>query len=276
LESNVHNGTVTSHDGTTIAYTAWGAGDPIIIVDGATAHRATSPENAATAELLADEFLVITYDRRGRGESGDTTPYSKEREYEDLAAIIERAGGGRPATAFGWSSGGNLVLNAADAGVPVARVAVFEANALIDDSRPPLPGDYVERIDAAITAGRPGDAVEIFMTEAVGMPVEIVTAMKQDNDVWPGLEAIAPTIAYDGRHVGDAMSGVPLAEGRWSGIDVPVLVMYGQSTWPALAGGAKAIAAVLPTATLKVVPGENHSTTPDVLSAALRTFVKEN
>lgn len=88
-------GTATSGDGTTIAYTAWGDGDPIVIIDGATAHRVTTPENALTAELLADEFLVINYDRRGRGESGDTAPYAVEREFEDLAAVIEQAGHGR-------------------------------------------------------------------------------------------------------------------------------------------------------------------------------------
>ncbi|WP_372505838.1 alpha/beta fold hydrolase [Actinomadura madurae] len=111
-------GTVTSADGTTIAYTAWGDGDPIVLIDGATAYRATTPENAQTAELLAGEFQVINYDRRGRGESGDTAPYAVEREFEDLAAIIEQAGGGRPATVFGWSSGGLLALNAVQAGRP--------------------------------------------------------------------------------------------------------------------------------------------------------------
>lgn len=272
----MHNGTIVSDDGTRIAYSAWGSGAPIVIVDGATAHRATTPENQATAELLDDEFLVISYDRRGRGESSDTVPYAKEREFEDLAAIIAQVADGRPATVFGWSSGGNLALNAADAGVPMARVAVFEANALVDDSRPPLPADYVPRLEAAVAAGLPGDAVEIFMTAAVGMPSEFVAGKKQDPNVWPGLEAIAPTIAYDGRQVGDAMSGRPLAEYRWAAITVPVLVMYGENTWPALAGGAKAIAGVLPTATVKPVPGENHSTAPDVLAAALRAFASEN
>ena len=100
-------GTVTSADGTTIAYTAWGAGDPIVIIDGATAYRATNPLNQQAAELLADEFLVINYHRRGRGESTDTPPHVVEREFEDLEAIIEQAGQGRPATVFGWSSGAN-------------------------------------------------------------------------------------------------------------------------------------------------------------------------
>lgn len=271
----MRHGSVTSADGTTIAYTAWGEGTPIVIIDGATGHRANNPLNAETAELLADEFLVINYDRRGRGESGDTAPYAREREFEDLAAVIEQAGGGRDATVFGWSSGGNLVLNAADAGVPIARVAVFEANALVDDSRPPLGPDYVERLDAATSAGRPGDAVSIFMTDAVGMPEEFVAGMRQSPEVWGALEAIAPTIAYDGRQVGDAMSGKPLAADRWSGIDVPALVLYGEGTWPVLADGARAIAGVLPTATLQPVPGENHTTTAEVLAGALRSFARE-
>jgi len=268
-------GTVTSADGTTIAFTAWGDGDPIVIVDGATASRATTPENAPTAALLADEFLVIDYDRRGRGESGDTAPYAVEREFEDLAAIIEHVGHGRPATVFGWSSGGNLALNAAQAGVPIARIALFEPNAAVDDARPPLPEDYVERLDAAVADGRPGDAVALFMTAAVMMPPEMVDGMR-GQDWWQGLEAIAPTIAYDGRQVGDALSGKPLRAELWDGVDVPVLVMHGIDTWPAMVAGARAVAAHLPAATLQPVPGQAHSTTPDVLAAALRAFIKEN
>ena len=268
-------GTVTSVDGTTIAYTAWGDGDPIIIIDGSTAYRATTPENPETAALLADEFLVINYDRRGRGESGDTPPYAIEREFEDLAAIIEQAGGGRPSTVFGWSSGGNLALNAAQAGVPMARVALFEANAIVNDDRPPLPADYVQRLDAAVADGRPGDAVALFMTAAVGMPEELVAGMREE-DFWPGVEAIAPTIAYDCRQVGDAMSGGPLRADLWDRGDVPVLAMHGIDTWPFLIAAARAIAGHLPTATLKPVPGEDHSTTPAVLAAALRAFIKES
>ncbi|ACQ79989.1 alpha/beta hydrolase fold protein [Beutenbergia cavernae DSM 12333] len=267
--------TVTSADGTTIAYSAWGAGEPIVIIDGATAYRATTPENAATAELLADEFLVINYDRRGRGGSGDTPPYAVEREFEDLAAILEHVGGGRAATVFGWSSGGNLALNAAQAGVPIARLAVFEANAVVDDDRPPLPADYVQRAEDAVAAGRPGDAVALFLSAAVGLPDEMIAELRQDPKEWPPLEAIGPTIAYDGRQVGDAMSGRPLRSDLWNRVDVPVLVMHGRDTWPFLAAAARAIAEHLPTATLKPVPGENHSTSPEVLAAALRQLATE-
>jgi pimeloyl-ACP methyl ester carboxylesterase len=270
----MQNGTVTSADGTTIAYTAWGDGEPIVIIDGATAYRATTPEDAGTAELLSDRFLVISYDRRGRGESGDTAPYAIEREIEDLHAIIAGPAGGRPATLFAWSSGGFLALNAAQAGAPIARLALFEPPAVVDDARPPLPTDYVERLEAAIAAGRPGDAAELFLTAAVLMPEEFVAGMR-GSEMWPRLEAVAPTISYDGRNIGDAMSGKPLRTERWNRVDVPVLVLHGDSTWPFLATGAKAVADLLPTATLKAIPGENHSTTPEALAPALRSFIEE-
>lgn len=268
------NGAVTSADGTTIAYTAWGDGDPLIIIDGATAYRAATPENEKIGELLAGSLRVINYDRRGRGESGDTAPYAVEREFEDLAAIIAGPGEGRPATVFAWSSGGFLALNSAQAGVPIARLALFEPPAVADDARPPLPSDYVERLEAAIAAGRPGDAAELFLTAAVLMPPEFVDGMR-GSEMWPGLEAVAPTISYDGRQVGEAMSGQPLSIERWIRVSSPILVMYGDGTWPFLASGAKAVADLLPTATLRAVAGENHSATADVLASALRAFIEE-
>ena len=266
-------GTVTSSDGTTLAYTAWGDGEPIVLIDGATAHRATTPENAQTAELLADAHRVINYDRRGRGESTDTAPYAVEREIEDLTAIIERAGGGRPATVFGWSSGGLLALNAAQAGAPIARLALFEPPVVVDDARPPLPADYVERLDAAVADGRPGDAVALFMTAAAMVPEEAVREMR-GADFWPALEAVAPTLAYDGRNVAEAMSGRPLRADLWDKVGVPVLVLHGRDTWPALAAGAKALADHLPSAVLEAIPGENHSTTAADLAPVLRAFAK--
>jgi pimeloyl-ACP methyl ester carboxylesterase len=141
----------------------------------------------------------------------------------------------------------------------------------VDGSRPPLPADYVERLDAYTAAGRPGDAVEVFMTAAIGMPAEAVTGMRE-TPFWPALEAVAPTIAYDGRIVGTTMSGAPLPADRWAAISVPVLVMYGRGTAPWLITGARALAGLLPTATLEPVEGEQHSVPADVLAPALRQF----
>jgi pimeloyl-ACP methyl ester carboxylesterase len=261
--------TVQSTDGTKIAYDVWGDGQPLIIVDGATGYRAINPTNAEVAQLLSDAFRVYAYDRRGRGDSTDTEPYAVEHEIEDLAALIDDAGA--PAMVFGWSSGAVLALDAAAAGLPISRLALFEPPFVVDDSRPPRPADYVQRLDAAVADGRPGDAAELFMTAAVGLPTEAVAGMRQ-SPFWPTLEAVAHTIAYDGRIMGTTMSGAALPDDRWTAVTVPVLVMHGTGTEPWLITAAQAAADLLPTAALEPVPGQQHSTSADVLAPALRQF----
>ncbi|HEV2634685.1 MAG TPA: alpha/beta hydrolase [Actinocrinis sp.] len=261
--------TVRSKDSTTIAFDAWGDGRPLILIDGATSHRAVNPLNAQVGELLGNEFRVYGYDRRGRGESSDTAPYAIEREIEDIAVLISDAGA--PAVVCGMSSGAVLALDAAAAGLPITHLAVFEPPFVVDDTHPPLPADYVQRLDAYTADGRPGDAVELFMTAAIGMPAEAVAGMRQ-APFWAGLEAVASTIAYDGRIMGTTMSGAPLPADRWAAITVPVLVMHGLGTEPWLATAAAALAELLPTATFQPVPGEQHSVEADVLAGALRQF----
>jgi pimeloyl-ACP methyl ester carboxylesterase len=262
--------TVKSADGTTISYDVYGEGQPLILVDGATAYRAVNPLNAETAKLLSDQFRTYVYDRRGRGESGDTAPYDIQREIEDIAALIEDAG--RPAILMGSSSGSLLALDAAAAGLPITKVVAFEPPVTVDDSRPPLPTDYVEQLEAHIAAGHPDLAAELFLTAAIGLPPEAVAGMRQSPYFQPVVD-VAHTIAYDGRIMGTTMSGNPLPTDRWATIDVPVLVLHGDQTWPALVTGAQAVAAHLPTAALKVVPGSNHSAEAEVLATALREFV---
>jgi pimeloyl-ACP methyl ester carboxylesterase len=260
--------TVRSPDGTTIAFDVVGDGPPVIIVDGATAHRAVSA-NGEVAKLLADEFRVYTYDRRGRGESTDTAPYAIEREIEDLAALIDHAGA--PAVVFGQSSGSVLSLDAAAAGLPITRLALWEPPFVVDDTRPPLPADYVERLDASVAAGRPDDAAALFMTAAAGVPAEAVAGMRA-APFWPAVVAVAHTVAYDGRIMGTTMSGKPLPADRWAAVTVPVLVFHGDRTEPWLAAGSRAAADLLPTATLRAVPGEQHSAASDVFADAVRQF----
>ncbi|NIK55215.1 alpha/beta fold hydrolase [Kribbella shirazensis] len=262
--------TVTSADGTTIGYEAYGEGRPLVLIDGATAHRAVNPLNAEVGKLLSDEFRTYAYDRRGRGESTDTAPYAIQREIEDIGALIEDAG--QPAILFGWSSGSLLALDAAAAGLPVAGVVLFEPPVVVDDVRPPLPSDYVEQLDAYVAAGRRDKAAELFMTAAAMVPPEAVEGMKQ-SPYWAPVEEIAHTIAYDGRIMGTTMSGNPLPEDRWADVKVPVLVLYGDQTWPALSAGAQAVAAHLPAATLRAIPGENHSTEAATLAPVLREFL---
>jgi pimeloyl-ACP methyl ester carboxylesterase len=261
--------TVRSKDGTTIAFDAWGDGQPMILIDGATAHRAVNQTHAEVGQLLSDEFRVYAYDRRGRGESTDTAPYAVEREIDDLAALIADAGA--PAVLSGQSSGAVLALDAAAAGLPVTRLALFEPPFVVDDSRPPAPADYVERLDECIAGDRRGDAAELFLTAGVGLPADAVAGIRQ-SPYWPVLEAVAHTIAYDGRIMGTTLSGAPLPRDRWAAVTVPVLVMHGTGTEPWLIAAARALAELLPTASLQAVPGQQHSAAADVLAAALRQF----
>jgi pimeloyl-ACP methyl ester carboxylesterase len=272
MNENVRAAAVSA-DGTVIAFTAWGEGEPIIIIDGATAYPAINPLNEELGRLLSDGFRTYAYDRRGRGESTDTAPYAIQREIEDLAALIEVAGA--PVTLFGWSSGAVLALDAAAAGLPIARLALFEPPFVVDDSRPPLPADYVERLDAAVADGRPGDAAELFLTAAAGMPPEAAAGVRQ-SDFWPIMEAVAPTIAYDGRIMGTTMSGNPLPHDRWTAVTMPALVMYGTGTFPFIIPAAHALADLLPNATLQPVEGEQHSAPAPVLASALRDFAQKN
>jgi pimeloyl-ACP methyl ester carboxylesterase len=212
---------VHSSDGTAIAFDRKGEGPPIVLVDGAFAHRAINPNSAELASLLASRFSVVTYDRRGRGESGDTKPYAVGREIEDLDAIIAEAGGG-PDFVLGGSSGAMLVLDAAAQGLPIARLAVYEAPIIVDDSRPPLPDDYVQRLQECVAADRPGDAVEIFFTAAMRFPPEAVAGMR-GGPFWAELEKVAPTLSYDGAFIANTMSGRPLSPTRWGSVTIPVL-----------------------------------------------------
>ncbi|MFI5732754.1 alpha/beta fold hydrolase [Kribbella sp. NPDC051587] len=261
--------TVKSADGTQISYDVYGEGQPLILVDGATAHRAVNPLNAETAKLLSDRFRTYVYDRRGRGESGDTAPYDVQREVEDIAALIEDAG--QPAIVLGSSSGSLLALDAAAAGVPITKVVAWEPPVVVDDSRPPLPADYVEQLEAHIAAGHPDLAAEVFFTAAIGMPPEAVAGMRQSPYFQPVVD-VAHTISYDGRIMGTTMSGNPLPTDRWAAIDVPVLVLHGDNTWPTLVTGAQAVAAHLPTANLQVIPGADHAADITHLATALREF----
>lgn len=262
----ITTGIATSQDGTAIAYDRYGDGPPLVFVDGATATRAYDGPLATT---LAPHFTVYAWDRRGRGDSGDTPPYAVEREIEDLAAVIDAAGG----TAFvlGHSSGAVLALRAAAAGLPIEKLAVYEPPFIVDDSRPPLPDDYVAHLDALIAAGERSEAWAWFMTAAVGMPREMVDGMLAEPWV-AAMEAVAHTIAYDGRVMGDTMSGRPLAPEPWSRIAVPTLVMAGGASPEHMRTGAEVLVAAMPNAAYRVLAGQDHGPADEVLAPVLIAF----
>jgi pimeloyl-ACP methyl ester carboxylesterase len=262
--------TVSSSDGTTIAFDRRGDGPSLIMVDGATSHRAMNPLPVQLAELMGGEFTVYAYDRRGRGESGDTPPYAVEREMEDLGALIDEAGG----TAFvcGLSSGAVLALDAAASGLPIERLALYEPPFVVDGNRPSVPADYLPRLDELLAAGRRADALELFFTTAIGIPAEFVAQMRTDPS-WAAIEAIAPTTAYDARVMGTTMSGEPLPAERWETVTAPTLVMHGGDSDQWLRSGAEAVAALLPEATLQALEGQQHNVAAEALAPALTQFL---
>lgn len=276
--------TVISKDGTTIAFDQSGAGPALLLVSGALG-VSSHPMGAQLVELLAQRFTVYHYDRRGRGDSGDTPPYAVAREVEDIEALIDDAGGS--AYVYGLSSGAVLALEAA-CRLPhkVKKLALYEPPLIIDDSRPPVPKDYVEQLNAAIAAGRPGDAVEIFMTKALLIPAEFVaqmrnapmgevfdTAMKPPE--WVEMEKVAHTLAYDGVIMGETMSGKPLPVERvkqWAAATMPTLVVTGELSEPFFHDGAQALVAVLPNALRRILQGQHHAVEPAALAPMLVEF----
>src|SRR5215218_8586591 len=219
--------TVHSEDGTPIAFDTAGRGSPLIVVDGALCHRAMGPSRRL-ADLLAPRFTVFIYDRRGRGESGDTAPYAVEREVEDIQALIEVAGGS--AYLFGISSGAALALEAARRDPAVKTLALYEPPFIVDDSRPPVPKDHATKLTELTAADRRGDAVKLFLRQ-VGAPAIFVALMRL-TPVWSKLKAVAHTLPYDAAIVGEYQAGAPLPANRWASVAMPTLVVAGGKSPP--------------------------------------------
>ncbi|MEU2961324.1 alpha/beta fold hydrolase [Streptomyces albidoflavus] len=253
--------TVVSRDGTPIVHETRGSGPALVLVGGAM----TTREHAARlAGLLADSFTVVTYDRRGRGRSGDTRPYAVRREVEDLAEVIRAVGG--PAALYGVSSGAALALHAA-VGPAVSRVALYEPPFTVGGADPSRREAYRSRLVALLAADDRGGAVELFMTH-IGLPPELIAGARQ-SPAWPGLEAVAPTLAYDDALLGD---GAPPLD-RLALVSVPALVMAGSASPPAMTEAARAVAEALPDGTYRELDGQSHDVAPEAVAAALREFL---
>ena len=265
--------TVTSKDGTTIAFDKVGSGPAVILVSGATAYRAFDPFMTRLAELLGPHFTVYNYDRRGRGESGDTRPFAKEREIEDLQALVEEAGG--TAMVFGISSGAVLTLDATTLTPGITSVVVYEPALIVDDSRQPVPADYAAHLMRLSVEGWRDEAAEYFLTQAVGIPAEYISGMKQDQAIWSGITGVAHTLAYDAAFVGDVMQGKPLPTDRWASVTVLVLVIDGGASDAWMHHSASALAHVLPHASRQTLAGQTHMVDPQLLAPLLITFFQQ-
>jgi pimeloyl-ACP methyl ester carboxylesterase len=258
-----------STDGTIIGFDRRGDGPALILIDAALCHRGVGP-NRRLPESLSAAFTVITYDRRGRGESGDSTPYSVAREVEDISALIDAAGGS--AHLYGISSGGALALEAAKA-LPgkVEKVAVYEIPYVVDDSRPPTVETLPEQLERLLADGRRGEAIKLFMREAVRLPPPLVAAMPLFPG-WSTNKALAHTLAYDVAIMGDGQRGQPLAAARFAGIAMPVLVVNGAKSPAWVRTAAAQLAEVLPDARHRTLDGQAHYVKPDALAPVLTEF----
>ncbi|MFI7550050.1 alpha/beta fold hydrolase [Micromonospora sediminimaris] len=248
---------VTSRDGTRIAYQREGAGPPLILIDAAGHFRANSPLGEL-ADLLIPHFTVYRYDRRGRGDSGDTPPYAPEREVEDLAALIAAANA--PAALYGYSSGGLLALHAAAAGLDVRRLVLLE---------PPLSVDDDEAGQRAFTAelSRLGGAEAVtFFLASIGVPEQLLAGMR-DTPHWNAMVSVAHTLAYDSL-LSEATGPAVLAR-----VTTPALVLHSAGSTDDLAEMAATMAGLLPAAEQRGLPGEWHGVPATVLAPVLAEFL---
>lgn len=256
----------TSRDGTRIAYERAGAGPPAIIIGGALSDH-TGGQGLA-AELVGD-LTTIVYDRRSRGHSGDESPGiggAVEREVEDLAALVEVAGG--RAILVGGSSGGVLALGATLHGLPVERLVLFEPPFAAKQFPPVAPPDMPEQLTALLAEGRSGDVVELFLRRAVGLPDATVTAMKE-SPAWPAMQELAPSTVYDA-----VLTRTYPYPDAFASVAVPTLVLTGESTFPLLTASARELARVLPDAEHRTVTGSDHVLDPPAAAEAIRGFLR--
>jgi predicted ATPase/DNA-binding SARP family transcriptional activator/pimeloyl-ACP methyl ester carboxylesterase len=254
--------TVGSRDGTTIAYQQWGEGPAIILVANTmNDRRALTP----LATRLAASFRVVAYDRRGRGGSGDTPPYAVAREVEDLAAVIDAVGG--PVFAFGVTTGGVLAAEAAARGVELAGIAMIEPPFVLDGTRDRVPAGLAAQVEELVTAGRRGDAVELFLSVAVQMTPEVIAPMRS-TPMWRDLETLAHTIPYDVT----LMNGFGLPAHWAARVTQPTLVIAGGLSLEWRRRTARAVAELLPGGRLHVMEGHQSDPGPEVLAPIVEDF----
>jgi len=251
---------VTSADGTSIAFQRDGSGPAVILIGGG---FDDGSENAPLARELAEEFTVYNFARRGRGDSGDRSPYAVQREIADIAAIIAEAGGS--AHLFGASSGGMFALEAAAAGLPVGRVAVYEVPYDTADDALQRAREYRAHLSVALVEGRRVDAVGLFMRLTGSSEKDIADAM--NSPYWSGLKDLAYTLAYDA-----ALYGPPPTN-RLARITQPTLVATGGSN-DYFEQAADAVAACLADAERQVIDGQRHVVDPKIMAAVLARFFR--
>jgi Alpha/beta hydrolase family len=249
MSKQPHSSRISSADGTTIAFDRYGEGKPLILIGGASYDRSAI---AGIAQAIADDLLAITYDRRGRGEStNEETEYTRERELEDLEALIDQVGGS--ASLFGHSSVGVLALEAAMRGMPIEGLVVYEPPYMLEGTRPLPPTDLFDRLRALIREDRRDDAIVVFYTEAVGLPVAMIDRMRA-TPVWGRWTALAHTLPYDIA----VYSDYRLPSDRLATLRVPTLAIDGSESFPWVRATTNAVAEAIPLAQHLTLAAEDH------------------
>lgn len=259
---------VTSSDGTQIAFDRQGDGPALIQVNGAFSYRGY-PNSVKLSEKLAPDFTVINYDRRGRGDSGDSQKYAVEREIEDIEALINAVGG--KAYVYGVSSGSVLALRAAASGLNIEKMVLFQPPVIVDTTGHLPPADFVEQLDALVAADKRSDAAKYFMVNGMGAPSFAITMMKL-MPVWKKLKAVANTLPYDLAVMGDTINGKPLAEKPWGAVKAPTQVLAGGKSVARVQTAAKAMAEALPNGEYKVVDKYSFEIPADQAAPLLKQY----
>ena len=258
---------VASADGTTIDFDTYGSGPAVILIGGASQYRAIDPGTTEIAKHLAGEGLAaVDYDRRGRGRSGDTPPWSLDREVGDLAALIEATGG--PAALFTSSSGAAIALAAVTSGIAVSALALYEPPYFAgSDGRV-----HIATLQRMLDEGQRDEATRYNLTAIIGLPGEAVDQMAEAS-WWPGLVSVAHTLVYDHQASHDIETD-PDWRARWARVTVPTVVYSGDRTFPGLPEAADAVAAALSNAQRRVLAGQDHGPAPEVIVPELVKFLR--
>ena len=258
---------VISKDGTSIAYTRTGKGPAVVFVDGATNYMDFG-WSGPLASLLKMKFTVFTYDRRGRGASSDIQPYAIEREIEDIDALIKEAGGS--VYIYGKSSGAILSLDAAADLKGIKKLALYEPPFIVDDSRPPLPDNFIQRLNGLLASEQKDEAVELFL-KLMGTP-EISIGKIRLTPAWSKLKAIAHTIPYDMIIVKDYEKGKPLSNKLWSEVKIPIIVISGEKSPVWMQNSRHALLDIFPEARNQTLKEQTHDVNPEILAPVIIKF----
>jgi pimeloyl-ACP methyl ester carboxylesterase len=263
-------GTVASADGTRIAYERVGNGPALVQVDGALCYRDFGPSRPLAAEL-ADRFTVYSYDRRGRGDSGDAPGSVPERELEDLRAVIDEASahsGGGEVAVYGSSSGAAIALEAAAAGAPMRALVTYEVPYVAAGWKNQNV-DHLAAVEALLAQGKRGSAVGYFLVKMVGAPAFVPVMMRLMPKVWKQMQGVAPTLPNDIR----MMDGFHAPTERLSRIAVPTLVLVGGKAAEPMRQAQDAVAAAVPGARFGVLDGQTHQVSEKAVGPEIAAFV---